>query len=187
MASTTQDLLLKEFQGLMNAWEIDVIRAAVERAGAPINPSQTGGTSSAAGSAADTGGSVASTVAKVFTSGLGLVPLFSGLFGLFGGGGEPEPPPLVKYALPPQLSFQGANVGGNIYSADYDQMGMPRVYAPSPTPAPAFPSGSAAPQITVNVQAMDARSFLDRSTEIAQAVRQAMLQLNPINDVVSDL
>ena len=44
-----------------------------------------------------------------------------------------------------------------------------------------------APQITVNVQAMDARSFLDRSNDIALAVRDAMLNLNSINDVVNEL
>ena len=45
----------------------------------------------------------------------------------------------------------------------------------------------AAPQITVNVQAMDARSFMDRSNDIALAVRDAMLNLNSINDVVNEL
>jgi hypothetical protein len=44
-----------------------------------------------------------------------------------------------------------------------------------------------APQITVNVQAMDARSFLDRSNDIAAAVREAMLNMSSINDVVSEL
>ncbi len=39
----------------------------------------------------------------------------------------------------------------------------------------------------MNVNAMDARSFLDRSSDIAAAVREAMLNLNPVNDVVSDL
>lgn len=51
-------------------------------------------------------------------------------------------------------------------------------------------TGNRAPspaQITVNVQAMDARSFLDRSADIAAAVRDAMLNLNTINDVVTDL
>ena len=48
-------------------------------------------------------------------------------------------------------------------------------------------SGGARPQITVNVQAMDARSFMDRSSDIALAVRDAMLNLNAINDVVNEL
>lgn len=132
-------------------------------------------------SAQNTGSAVASAVTKVFTSGLGLVPLIGGLFGLFGGGHQ-EPPPLVKYTMPSPIYFQGADTGTNVQLADYDQMGMPRAYGPT--------QGSTAPPataITVNVQAMDARSFLDHSNEIAQAVRQAMLNLNSINDVVSDL
>jgi hypothetical protein len=46
---------------------------------------------------------------------------------------------------------------------------------------------SAAPQITVNVNAMDSQSFMDRSDDIASAVRAAMLNMHPINDVVADL
>jgi len=48
-------------------------------------------------------------------------------------------------------------------------------------------SSSAGQQITVQVQAIDSQSFLDHSDEIAQAVRQAMLNMNSINDVVTDL
>jgi uncharacterized protein YggE len=77
---------------------------------------------------------------------------------------------------------------------------MPRSYQPdaqggspgsSPATSQAGSSGAApaaaAPQITVNVQAMDARSFMDRSNEIALAVRDAMLNMNAINDVVNEL
>lgn len=142
-----------------------------------------------ASSSQNTGNAVVSAVSKVFTSGLGLVPLLSGLFGLFGGGGQDAPSPLVKYAMPDKIYFQGADLGANILSADYDQMGMPRAYAPAPAAAPSgsATTAGAAPQILVNVQAMDSRSFLDHSSEIAQAVRQAMLNLNSINDVVNDL
>jgi hypothetical protein len=42
-------------------------------------------------------------------------------------------------------------------------------------------------QITVQVNAMDSQSFLDHSQDIARAVRQAMLNSNSLNDVVSDL
>jgi hypothetical protein len=41
--------------------------------------------------------------------------------------------------------------------------------------------------ILVQVQAMDTQSFMDHSQEIAQAVRQAMLNLNSLNDVILDL
>jgi hypothetical protein len=60
--------------------------------------------------------------------------------------------------------------------------------APSaPSQSGASGSQSAAPQITVNVNAMDSQSFMDRSDDIASAVRAAMLNMHPINDVVADL
>lgn len=149
-------------------------------------------------SAVDTLTSVASTVLK---SGFGLAPLVSGLAGLFGGSDTPAPAPLVKYAMPAAVDFQGAETASGTSGFDYDQSGMPRAYRPGPPAAsPAtFPATSQAadgtsasaaapaPQITVNVQAMDARSFLDRSNDIALAVRDAMLNMNAINDVVNEL
>jgi hypothetical protein len=39
----------------------------------------------------------------------------------------------------------------------------------------------------MHIQAMDTQSIMNRSGDIAQAVRQAMLQSHPINDVVADL
>jgi hypothetical protein len=44
-----------------------------------------------------------------------------------------------------------------------------------------------APQITIQVQAIDSRSFQDHSAEIAQAVREAMLNSHALNDVVNEL
>ena len=189
MPSKTQQTLFDNFQavaadrGLASVLDAGkALASSLERAAAQVSQMQ-GSEKQASG----IGGAVASGVAKVFTSGLGLVPLVGSLLGLFGGGGSPEPPALVKYAMPERLFFQGADVGGGIASADYDQMGTPRAYATTQSPDAASAATGAGPQITVNVQAMDSRSFLDHSTEIAQAVRQAMLHLNSINDVVSDL
>jgi hypothetical protein len=135
----------------------------------------------------------------ILESGFGLAPLIGGLLGLFGGGGSSAPAPLTKYAMPSALNIEAADTGQGLSNADYDQTGTSRAYdgAGNP-PAGAAASGSgggqAAPasgaspsQITVSVQAMDARSFLDRSADIAAAVRDAMLNLNSINDVVTDL
>ena len=107
-----------------------------------------------------------------------MAPRVGSLIGLFGGGGEDEPAPFVKYAMPASVNIEAAERGGRISVSDYDQMGMARAFQP-PAAAPS--------QITVNVQAMDARSFLDRSGDIALAVRDAMLNSNSINDVVNDL
>ena len=48
-------------------------------------------------------------------------------------------------------------------------------------------SGGGSTQITVQVQAMDSQSFLDHSDDIAQAVRQAMLQSSVLNDVIREV
>ena len=161
-------------------------------------------TSAAQSSGGGVAGSIGKTVLKTFTSGLGLAPLVSGLIGLFGGGKHEEPPPLVKYALPPSLRIEAANMRGSGWQlADYGQSGEARGWSGARTideeadvrsvgetarEAGMNPqSRSAAPQITVQVQAMDSRSFLDHSQEIAQAVREAMLNMHSLNDVVSDL
>ena len=164
-----------------------------------------GGNTSPAGTSSGGGITPESIATTVLESGMGMVPLIVGLLGLFGGGGTPAPPALVKYAMPDPIYFEGADTGSDAIGADYDQMGMPRAYSVAPggvsAPAsgmaapggsgasgvPSGPSGAPATQITVNVQAMDSRSFLDHSSEIAQAVRDAMLNLNSINDVVNDL
>lgn len=125
-----------------------------------------------------TGRSIGGTLLSVFGSGLGLSPLISGIASLFGGREESsEPPPLVRFALPPSqrvsAGISGA-VDGPAFGVDYAQGGLPR------------PVTASAPQITVQVQAMDSRSFLDHSHDIALAVRQAMLESSVLNDVVRE-
>jgi hypothetical protein len=93
----------------------------------------------------------------------------------------------VKYALPTAIDFQAAQSNGRLGDLDYDQTGMARTYAQGAGGSAGLNGNAAAPQITVNVQAMDARSFMDRSNDIALAVRDAMLNMNAINDVVNEL
>ena len=120
------------------------------------------------------GGSAAGRISDIFSkvsgNGLGLSPLLSGLVKLFGGG-NPEPVPvLTPYTKPASIDFDGSisNSGA----------------AEARTFAQATGSGQ---QITIQVQAMDSRSFLDHSEEIARAVREAMLNSHALNDVVNDL
>ena len=124
--------------------------------------------------------SVATTVLK---SGLGLTPVLRTLFGLFSGDDEADTTPLLKYALPSSLHFNSATSTEGTANIDYDQAGLPRAYSEE---SPSESSGLASP-VTVNIQALDARSFLDRSSEIAAAVKEAMLNMNSINDVIMDL
>ena len=131
--------------------------------------------------------------------------LLSGLTDLFGGGPS-QPTPLVQYVAPQSQDFELATGGGQVGDAVYNQFGSPQV-APVTEPAlgglqylgtasnqtsdsggtGAGSGGQSSPQITLNVQAMDSQSFLDRSADIAQAVRQAMLNMHSINDVINDL
>jgi hypothetical protein len=119
---------------------------------------------------------VGSAVAKVFTSGLGISPLISGLVSLFGGGGDAStPPPLNVYTAPASLHFEG-DVHRGANATDW-----------SGSDVTTAPAAATTQQITVQVNAIDSQSFLDHSQDIARAVRQAMLNSNSLNDVVSDL
>ncbi len=110
------------------------------------------------------------------------MPLIAGLARLFGGKGEEPPPALPRYAWPTALRFEAGvadPASGALSDVDYTQEGQPRPAARGPV--------SYGGQITVNVQAMDSRSFLDHRDEIARAVREAMLDSHPLNDVVAEL
>jgi hypothetical protein len=107
--------------------------------------------------------------------GLSLSPLIS-LFSSLFGGGQSQPAPLVPFSLPPALNLESTTSG---QSVDWGENGLPRSAGGSGT--------NQGQQITVQVQAMDSQSFLDHSDDIAQAVRQAMLNMNSINDVITSL
>ena len=206
MASKTQEEILKRFEEVSGKESVQTATAptGIGSAATPAGQDVEGGVKTEQQDSG--GGSTAETVMKdVFENGLGVVPLIGDLVGLFGGGGSNSPAPLLKYQMPSSISFMSADSGDQLDAADYDQMGLPRVYDGADTdnsgtsdPAEnnaAAPGGSSAnasagagtPQITLNVQAMDAQSFLDRSSDIAQAVRSAMLNMSSINDIVSEL
>jgi hypothetical protein len=133
------------------------------------------------GSGKSAASEIARTASGLLGSGFGLSPLLTGLIGLFRGS-EQTPTataPLATYTQPPAIRFDGAlsrQSGQPVYRADYEQGGLPR--APQAT--------TSIPPITVQVQAMDSRSFLDHSDEIARAVREAMLNAHALNDVVNE-
>ena len=176
MASDAQNTLFSIFAGL-SQYAGGSVGGGL--AGSAVKAASSSGSGSGQGT--KSGGSIAGTIAKdVLKSGFGLVSLVTSIAGLFGGNDTEAPPPLIKFALPAARDFDAAETGSGFGGVDYDQAGMPRSYSPKQT-------GASQPQVNVTVQAMDARSFLDRSTDIAAAVREAMLNLNSINDVVNDL
>jgi hypothetical protein len=175
-----------------------------------------GTSGSASASSGNKSGGIGSTLesiaGSVFGGALGLGPLVGGLFGFFDSKSI-QPPVFQKYEMPLPVAFEAAETSSGLVNADYGQMGLPRLYdrgdagavsggdavnagmaapnlqAPSSSSPDASAGGGAPglPQISVNVQAMDAQSFMSYSGEIAKAVRDAMLNLSSLNDVVAEL
>ncbi|MFN0167681.1 MAG: hypothetical protein ACKV22_14740 [Bryobacteraceae bacterium] len=123
-----------------------------------------------------------SGVWKALAGGFGLIPALTSIARLFRGGGSEPLPELVRYEAPPRLRLEAA---GRWTGADnvelsgltYNERGIPREASPTRNDQ----------NITVQIQALDSRSFLDRSHDIARAVREAMLHMDPINDIVNDI
>ncbi len=113
-------------------------------------------------------------LASVFTG--GILPLVSGIFKAFSGGSDTgQIQPLLKFASPAAVQAEaGLKASGNLSLIDRNERGDLRTIG----------GGT---QITVQVQALDSRSFIDRSDDIARAVRDAMLHSSSLNDVVQDL
>lgn len=107
------------------------------------------------------------------SAGPAFLPLISGLAKLFGGGGEKAAPEAAPFTLPAPLRVEAGVSGQGLGEIRYDAGGTPRAVTP-------------APQIHISVQAMDSRSFLDHSEEIARAVREAMLESHALSDVVGE-
>ncbi len=140
--------------------------------------------STSAHTGSSVGGSIASTAGSILGGGLSLLsPIVSGIMSLFGlGGSSKAPAPLPFYTPPPSVQ-----ISDTLRSATPSAASVSGAPANGSTGNAGSASSGAAPQVTVNVSAMDSQSFMDRSSDIASAVREAMLNLHPINDVVANL
>jgi hypothetical protein len=122
---------------------------------------------------------VGKSILSFLSGGLGLVQLFGGLFG---GDSDEAEATVSGYSLPSSVDIE-AGLGGlvtpTVQPVTYGQDGLPRA-AGGVTAAPS-------PTVTVQVMAMDSRSFLDHSDDIARAVKEAMLNSHSLNDVVTEL
>lgn len=98
-----------------------------------------------------------------------LNPLVGGLLSLFGGGEESEAAAPVKAIRASKIHYEAGfgGEGGELVEIDRDERGQARPAAP-------------APQVVVNIEAMDSRSFLDRTPEIAEAMKRALLESESI-------
>jgi hypothetical protein len=108
-----------------------------------------------------------------------LSPIIGGLLSLFGGGGSQTLAAPAPFRLPTPVQYDAGLTGGSpgqVAPVSTGAGGQPRPQASTP-----------APQITVQVNAMDSQSFLDHSDDIANAARQALLSSNSLSDVISSL
>jgi hypothetical protein len=129
------------------------------------------------------GSSIGSTIESAASSFLGgglssLSPLIGGLLSLFGGGGQTLAAP-SPFMLPAPVQSQAgltASAPGQVSPVSYGETGQPRAQSAG---------GSA--QVTIQVNALDSQSFIDHSDDIANAVKQAILNSNSLNDVISAL
>lgn len=132
--------------------------------------------------AVSTVASVARSAGSALGGGLTVSPLISGIAKLFGIGREPqELPALTPFALPTAVALNGGvtqSGASPVAGVSYGQSGLPRAIAATP------PAGTT---ISVNVQTIDSRSFLDHSDDIARAVREAMLNSHSLNDVIAEI
>ncbi len=115
---------------------------------------------------------------NILTS-LFLGPVFKGLFSLFGSGGaEQEAVPLTKFSFPDQGRTDLAaslRSDGRASGVRSDAFGLTQAAPVSQAP------------IQISIQALDARSILDRSDDIAAALKQAMLSNHEINDSLNEI
>ena len=117
-------------------------------------------------------------LSSFLSSGFGLAPLANTLIGLFrGGNDEPAQAVFDPVAPPASISLEGALGGRGIASVTRGAGDEVRVAE----------ARTVAPQVVVNVSAMDSQSFMTRSHDIARAVRDAMLHMDPLNDVIGEL
>lgn len=118
---------------------------------------------------------------------LGAFPLISGIAKLFGGGDDSTPAPFPLYQLPPSVNLDGTVSAKGFGNSNPTGTSVASLQSGSGSSASHSSANSTTQHVTVNIQALDSQSILDRSSDIANAVRQAVLNLHPLNSVIADL
>jgi hypothetical protein len=113
--------------------------------------------------------------------GTGLAALAAGLMRLFARGSDPAPAALPVLASPAPVYVEAAlptaeNPAFSEVARDHSGLSRRVSFQPAGQPA-----------VTIQVNAIDSRSFLDHSDQIARAVRQALLNSHSLRDVVGEL
>ncbi len=129
------------------------------------------------GSGSSTLSSVGGLLDGLLGQGSILSPILSGIMSLFGGGSSPSTV-LSAFEMPSSVNVETATnqpVTGIGQGQISGQTGRGQTSAALQQP------------IQVQVSAMDSQSFLDHSSDIANAVRRALLDSHPLSDVIAEL
>ena len=123
-------------------------------------------------------------VASAFSGGLssiaGLGGLISGIASLFGGGSTSTPAPLVEFQLPSsqtQTIYVSSN-GSSTYQGSVTEASVSKSKGPTYTSSPTTQTSSAT---------FSGPSYQYQSTQIAQAVKTALLNSSSLNDVIAEI
>jgi hypothetical protein len=126
-------------------------------------------------------GGVSSTISGGLSSIAGLGGLIAGIASLFGGGGKPTPAPLVEFQLP-NSQTQTVYVSST-GSATYQ--GSVTGQMPAATPGRAVYNNSQPSQPSSSGSSGQPLRY--QSTQIAQAVKTALLNSSSLNDVIAEI
>ncbi|MCS7024723.1 MAG: hypothetical protein NZV14_07965 [Bryobacteraceae bacterium] len=81
--------------------------------------------------------------------------------------------------MPERIHREAMSTGDNLWMADFSAEGSPRAMVDGWQPWARAP-------VVIQIQALDSRSFLDRSAEIAAAVKDAILHSHSLQDVMRE-
>lgn len=184
-ASSFEDII----RGLI--LELGQLRSAGQQQAKATSENTTALIENTAAQLRQTGGSAAAAraIGGIISSGLGMAPVLGALARLFRPSEQEKVSPLVKYIGPPTIHFEGVVSRLADYRSEGNMPGNIHGIFPGEWPVEANRTGfePRTVNITVQVHAMDSRSFVEHSWEIAQAVKEAMLEAHALNDVVMEL
>jgi hypothetical protein len=122
--------------------------------------------------------SVGKTILSFVGSGFGIAQV---LDKIFSGSDESTTASTTGYLPPSPVSVEAGVYGGlaGLHPIQYGQTSLPRAAAPV--------GQKLQTPVTIQVQAMDSRSIIDHSSEIAEAVKEALLNSHSLNDVVTEI
>jgi hypothetical protein len=154
----------------LEALQQQLLKSTGQTIGASNSTTQSGGGSS-------TLASVGGLLGGLLGQGSILSPILSGIMSLFGGEYSPSTV-LSAFEMPSSVNVETAiNQPANAVNRGQTsvQAGGGQTGAASQQP------------IQIQVSAMDSQSFLDHSSDIANAVRRALLDSHPLSDVIAEL